>query len=134
MVGARAVYGALMDDDFLTVAEVAALLKLNQQTVRNWIDEGRLSALHVGRRVRIKRSDFQRFLEGDAAGRSLERPVRAPAHNSQPTELWPPLWTALAEVSSAVARDDGTDTARALRSLADAAAELAEAISRTLRR
>lgn len=24
-------------DEFLTVAEIAALLKLNQQTVRNWI-------------------------------------------------------------------------------------------------
>lgn len=24
-------------DEFMTVAEVAALLKLNQQTVRNWI-------------------------------------------------------------------------------------------------
>jgi Helix-turn-helix domain len=24
-------------DEFLTVAEVAAILKLNQQTVRNWI-------------------------------------------------------------------------------------------------
>ena len=27
----------LLDDEFLTVAEVAELLKLNQQTVRNWI-------------------------------------------------------------------------------------------------
>jgi hypothetical protein len=27
---------------FLTVAEVAAILKLNQQTVRNWIDQGSL--------------------------------------------------------------------------------------------
>jgi hypothetical protein len=25
------------DDEFLTVAEVAGILKLNQQTVRNWI-------------------------------------------------------------------------------------------------
>jgi len=24
-------------DDFMTVAEVASILKLNQQTVRNWI-------------------------------------------------------------------------------------------------
>jgi excisionase family DNA binding protein len=38
-------------------------LKLNQQTVRNWIDQGSLPALRVGRRVRIKRSDFQRILE-----------------------------------------------------------------------
>jgi hypothetical protein len=28
-------------DDFMTVAEVASILKLNQQTVRNWIDQGK---------------------------------------------------------------------------------------------
>jgi excisionase family DNA binding protein len=53
----------LADQEFLTVAEVAAILKLNQQTVRNWIDAGALPALHVGRRVRIRRSDFEEFLE-----------------------------------------------------------------------
>jgi hypothetical protein len=34
-----------VDDEFLTVAEVAAILKLNQQTIRNWIDQGSLPAL-----------------------------------------------------------------------------------------
>jgi excisionase family DNA binding protein len=50
------------EDSFLTVAEVADILKLNQQTVRNWIDQGSLPALRVGRRVRIRRSDFERVL------------------------------------------------------------------------
>jgi len=36
-----------VDDEFLTVAEVAAVLKLNQQTIRNWIDQGSLPALRV---------------------------------------------------------------------------------------
>jgi excisionase family DNA binding protein len=51
------------DETYLTVAEVAETLKLNQQTVRNWIDQGSLPALRVGRRVRIKRSDFERVLQ-----------------------------------------------------------------------
>jgi excisionase family DNA binding protein len=51
------------DETYLTVAEVAALLKLNQQTVRNWIDQGSLPALRVGRRVRIKRSDLDQVLQ-----------------------------------------------------------------------
>jgi len=51
------------DETYLTVAEVAETLKLNQQTVRNWIDQGSLPAMRVGRRVRIKRSDFERILE-----------------------------------------------------------------------
>jgi excisionase family DNA binding protein len=58
-----------VEESFLTVAEVANTLKLNQQTVRNWIDQGSLPALRVGRRVRIKRSDFERVLaEGYNAG------------------------------------------------------------------
>src|SRR3982074_945322 len=64
-------------DDFLTVAEVAALLKLNQQTVRNWIDQGSLPALRVGRRGRIRRSDPARVLEEAstaASGTSTQQP------------------------------------------------------------
>jgi len=53
-------------DEFLTVAEVAGLLKLNQQTVRNWIDQGSLPALKVGRRVRIRRSDLEQVLQDGA--------------------------------------------------------------------
>ena len=56
------------EDEFLTVAEVAEKLKLNQQTVRNWIDQGSLPALRVGRRVRIKRSDFRRILDESYSG------------------------------------------------------------------
>lgn len=57
------------DEYYLTVAEVAELLRLNQQTVRNWIDQGSLPALRVGRRVRIKRSDLDRLLsDGYSAG------------------------------------------------------------------
>lgn len=55
-----------LDETFLTVAEVADLLKLNQQTVRNWIDQGSLPAVRVGRRVRIRRSDLERKLEAGA--------------------------------------------------------------------
>jgi excisionase family DNA binding protein len=54
------------EESFLTVAEVAELLKLNQQTVRNWIDQGSLPAVRVGRRVRIKRSDFERVIAQSA--------------------------------------------------------------------
>jgi excisionase family DNA binding protein len=58
-----------LEDSFLTVAEVAEMLKLNQQTVRNWIDQGSLPALRVGRRVRIRRSDLERLLaEGSTTG------------------------------------------------------------------
>ena len=65
------------EEEYLTVAEVAGNLKLNQQTVRNWIDRGELPALRVGRRVRIKRSDYERYLSDGYNGRTA--PERAPA-------------------------------------------------------
>jgi excisionase family DNA binding protein len=46
----------------MTVAEIATILKLNQQTVRNWIDTGKLPALRIGRRVRVTRADFDRLI------------------------------------------------------------------------
>ncbi len=68
------------EESFLTVAEVAEMLKLNQQTVRNWIDQGSLPAVRVGRRVRIKRSDFDRILEECYSGR---RPGRASSSDAE---------------------------------------------------
>jgi excisionase family DNA binding protein len=74
---------------FLTVFEVAEMLKLNPQTVRNWIDRGELPALHVGRRVRILRSDLDRFLE---QGRTRKpQPEQSPAQAFWEGELPPAL-------------------------------------------
>ncbi|HWE11400.1 MAG TPA: helix-turn-helix domain-containing protein [Solirubrobacteraceae bacterium] len=73
------------EEEYLTVAEVAETLKLNQQTVRNWIDQGSLPALRVGRRVRIKRSDFERILEQSYSGGAA-----TPAASSGPSaeDFW----------------------------------------------
>jgi excisionase family DNA binding protein len=63
-------------EEFLTVADIARILKLNQQTVRNWIDQGSLPALHVGRRVRVRRLDVDAFVERgrtDAPPRAVNR-------------------------------------------------------------
>jgi excisionase family DNA binding protein len=56
-----------MPKEYLTVAEVADLLKLNSQTVRNWIDRGELPAVRVGsRRVRVRQSDLDAFIDAGA--------------------------------------------------------------------
>jgi excisionase family DNA binding protein len=65
---------AWSDEEFLTVAEVAARLKLNQQTIRNWIEACTLPAVRVGRRVRILQSDF------DAHSRQLPASTAVPLH------------------------------------------------------
>ena len=57
---------ATWDDEYLTVKEIAEHLKLNQQTVRNWIDQGKLPAVRIGRRVRVRRTDIDRMLADGA--------------------------------------------------------------------
>jgi excisionase family DNA binding protein len=66
-----------VDDELLTVAEVAEILRLNPQTIRNWIDAGKLPHVRLGeRRVRIWRSDFQAFIGESAGGHQPTMPVQ----------------------------------------------------------
>ena len=74
------------EESFLTVAEVAEKLRLNQQTVRNWIDAGSLPALRVGRRVLIKRSDLDRILED--AYRGTPPPPRPDPSGPSAEDFW----------------------------------------------
>ena len=53
-------------ETYWTVAELAERLRLNQQTLRNWIDQGSLPAVRIGRRVRVLNSDFERLIAGGA--------------------------------------------------------------------
>jgi excisionase family DNA binding protein len=73
------------EDSFMTVADVAETLKLNQQTVRNWIDQGLLPAIRVGRRVRIHRSDFEQLLEQG-------RTAAVPPNGGEPTQSAADFW------------------------------------------
>jgi hypothetical protein len=52
-------------DDFLTVADIARILKLNQQTVRNWIEPGNPGSIHY--------LDFDVMPTGRARGASRAR-------------------------------------------------------------
>jgi excisionase family DNA binding protein len=50
---------APVDTNLVTVAEAAALLRVDRSTIRRWIREGSLPALRVGhRQVRIRRGDL----------------------------------------------------------------------------
>ena len=73
---------------FLTVAEVAELLRLNQQTVRNWIDAGSLPAVRIGRRVRIKREDFDRIVESGYGGGSQQAQAAATPAGPSADDFW----------------------------------------------
>jgi excisionase family DNA binding protein len=59
-------------EELLTVSDVAERLKVNPQTVRNWIDRGELAGIRVGpRRVRVRSCDLQTFLD---VGSTARRP------------------------------------------------------------
>lgn len=48
--------------DLLTVDETAQMLKVNSITVRRFIASGRLPAVRVGRRVRVRREEIEALL------------------------------------------------------------------------
>jgi excisionase family DNA binding protein len=103
-----------MPDEFLTVGEVAQLVKLNPQTVRNMTDRGELPAVRVGaRRVRIQRSDLDAFL---AEGRRL----------TQRSKNRVVFDDAIGEANKAIRSSDTAAAVEALHSLSNAALALAE--------
>ncbi len=50
-------------DPFLKVPEVAARLDVTAQTIRNWIDQGILPALRVGRGFRVNPREVDRMVQ-----------------------------------------------------------------------
>ena len=59
----------MADDDILNVQQVAAQFSVTPQTVRAWIDGGKLKAGRVGKAYRILRRDVYAMLEDAAAER-----------------------------------------------------------------
>ena len=56
-----------MDQDFLTVTEVARRLKLHVKTVLIYVRDGRLKATRIGKQYRVARRDFEAFAAGQDA-------------------------------------------------------------------
>lgn len=52
-----------MENSFLTVNEVAEVLRVSKLTIWRYIDAGKLPAYKIGRDWRIKQNDFDDFVE-----------------------------------------------------------------------
>lgn len=52
------------EQDWLTVDEVAAKLRVHRETVKRWIRGGKLKAVKAGKLHRIAPDDVQTFLSG----------------------------------------------------------------------
>jgi excisionase family DNA binding protein len=53
----------MSESTLLTVPQVAAEFQVTAQTIRNWIDQGVLPAIRVGRAFRIERANVEALLE-----------------------------------------------------------------------
>jgi excisionase family DNA binding protein len=66
-----------MEQEWLTVAQVAELVQVHPETVREWLRTGRLRGHLISRRGgwRVRRAEVERFLGGGEA----PDPGKAPA-------------------------------------------------------
>ena len=49
-------------EEYLTTEEIATTLKVNIVTVRRWIKSKRLPATFLAKEYRVKKSDFEKFI------------------------------------------------------------------------
>ena len=54
--------------EFLTLDEAARILKVNPTTIGRRVQRGEIAAIHIGRAVRIRRQDLERFIERHLEG------------------------------------------------------------------
>jgi len=127
-----------VEHNFLTVAEIAEDLKVNQQTVRNWIDRGELPAVRIGaRRIRVTEEALERFIEAgsppsDGGDREAEDRGPGQTHEVEPEDgVIVSARQTFAEALAAVQepRDDAA-LVPALEELARASTTLIAALSR----
>ena len=111
-----------MSDSYLTVARSRGLLKGNAQTVRNWIDPGGLPAVRVGRRrVRVRKpTSIATWPQARTPANHVREPGFAEGRPSEMTDALDPR--------GALGAADDADLAQALRSFANAASRLAQAL------
>src|SRR5450755_314071 len=114
------------EDGYLTVKEIAEHLKLNQQTLRNWIDAGSLPAVRIGRRVRVRRVDLERVLAQGTSGADPREP--SPAASATPMEGREQLAQALERARRLLGRRSAARRAE----LADGLQELTDAVAAAL--
>jgi len=71
---------SVLEEETLSVAEAAELLKVSKSTLWRWIDRGDLPAYRVGRRrIRLKRTDIENRL---VAARELRHVQQVPIYTS----------------------------------------------------
>ncbi len=119
-----------MSDEFLTVAEIAELLRVNPQTVRNWIDRGELPAVRVGkRRVRVRQVDLDAFIAAGTTGRRDAESLSAEQVDEGSVTAWATFGAAMADATATLERADRSDLVDVLERLTRATRALVDPLS-----
>jgi len=63
MAGSPQTAGRLAEVKFLTVAEVASLMRVSKMTVYRLIKQGDVPAVRIGRGYRMREEDVHRYLD-----------------------------------------------------------------------
>ena len=72
-----------MADVYYTPEELAAMLKVTRQAIYNWVQQGRMEAVRIGRTVRIPSEEVERVLR---EGRTQRQPGQAAGTNGDGME------------------------------------------------
>jgi excisionase family DNA binding protein len=77
-------------DQYVTIAEAAALLKVHRSTIRRWIAQGELPAYRVGqRRLALKRADLDRLVRPAARAAAAREGIAFPITDPRLAALAP---------------------------------------------
>ena len=97
------------DQELLTVGEAAKIFRVTLQTIRNWIEWGKLPALRVGRRFLVRREHIEALLDQAQAADGAHATAR---------DVWDPSVSRLVQRRAAPASaslwDNSSDSAPAL--------------------
>lgn len=86
-------------DEMLTVEEIARTCRLHEMTIRRHIAEGKLKAVRVGKRVRVRKEDLEAYMTpAVSGGKQADRHKSRP--RGQPITADDSLWNIVGIASS----------------------------------
>ena len=79
----------MITPEFLTVREVAIICRVHEVTIRRHIRQGLLRAVRVGRKLRVRQDDLERYTQQAGGNDGL--------HDEEPSDVSSDIHTALAD-------------------------------------
>jgi PTS system nitrogen regulatory IIA component len=67
----------MLDDDILTIDEVAKYLRVSERTVYDWAQKGDIPSGKIGTVWRFKKSEIEKWVNGRLAARTMAAPLEA---------------------------------------------------------